>query len=224
MGEEYDEAYWEDHWRETHLGSPTAEVAPNPHLVDGIETLIAGSALDAGYGEGAEAIWLSSLGWRVTAVDISHGVLERAAARADALPSVAPVRWVAADLGVWEPEGPFDLVTTHYAHPTIPQLDFYGRIAEWVAPGGTLLIVGHGHPPGAAPDQPGHDHGAHADPCGHGAVPSAHVTVTATDIVDRLAPARWDVVAAGAVARTVTHRTGRTVVLHDVVVLAVRHT
>ena len=37
-------------------------------------------------------------------------------------------------------------ITTHYAHPDIPQLAFYERIAAWVGPGGTLLIVGHLHP------------------------------------------------------------------------------
>ena len=50
------------------------------------------------------------------------------------------VQWVRADLSVWEPESTYDLVTTHYAHPAMPQLDFYDRIASWVTPGGTLLI------------------------------------------------------------------------------------
>jgi hypothetical protein len=53
------------------------------------------------------------------------------------------VDWTRADLGVWEPGTRFDLVTTHYAHPAMPQLDFYDRIAGPVAPGGTPLIVGH---------------------------------------------------------------------------------
>ena len=53
------------------------------------------------------------------------------------------MEWVEADLGVWDPGTRFDLVTTHYAHPAMPQLDFYERIAGWVAPGGTLLVVGH---------------------------------------------------------------------------------
>lgn len=55
------------------------------------------------------------------------------------------MEWVAADLTVWEPGRKFDLVTTHYAHPTMAQLSFYSRISRWVAPGGALLVVGHQH-------------------------------------------------------------------------------
>jgi hypothetical protein len=39
-----------------------------------------------------------------------------------------------ADLTTWEPDGQFDLVVTTFAHPAMPQLAFYERIAEWVAP------------------------------------------------------------------------------------------
>ena len=105
--------------------------------------LVPGTALDAGCGAGAEAIWLASRGWQVTAADISSEALARAAERAAAAGGRPCVEWVEADLSVWEPGTRFDLVTTHYAHPAMPQLEFYDRIAEWVAPGGTLLIVGH---------------------------------------------------------------------------------
>ena len=53
------------------------------------------------------------------------------------------MQWVQADLSTWNPDARYDLVTTHYAHPAMPQLEFYDRIASWVAPGGTLLIAGH---------------------------------------------------------------------------------
>ncbi len=55
------------------------------------------------------------------------------------------MNWVEADLSGWSPATQYGLVTTHYAHPSIPQLAFYERISRWVAPGGTLLIVGHLH-------------------------------------------------------------------------------
>jgi hypothetical protein len=48
------------------------------------------------------------------------------------------VHWVEADLSTWQPDARYDLVTTHYAHPAMPQLD-------WDAPAGTLLIVDHLH-------------------------------------------------------------------------------
>ena len=161
MAQEFDKDYWEAHWEQAtgHRGGPT--IVPNPYLASETSGLVTGSALDAGCGEGAEAIWLGSAGWQVTAVDISTEALSRAAERASAI-GLPPerVHWVEADLGVWEPGRQFDLVTTHYAHPAMPQLDFYQRISNWVAPGGTLLIVGHLHssdtPDHHAPDQRTH--------------------------------------------------------------------
>ena len=64
----------------------------------------------------------------------------------------AEVEWVPADLTTWEPAGTFDLVTTFYAHASIPQLELYDRIARWVAPSGILLVVGHLHD-GHHPDE-----------------------------------------------------------------------
>lgn len=45
---------------------------PNPHLMAQVADLIPGAVLDVGRGEGADAIWLASRGWRVTAVDVSR--------------------------------------------------------------------------------------------------------------------------------------------------------
>ncbi|MFC0624445.1 class I SAM-dependent methyltransferase [Kribbella deserti] len=250
---------------------------PNPYLAREISRIEPGTALDAGCGAGAEAIWLAAHGWQVTAADISAEALTQATTRAAALSqattraalpdhfdpavgsaappdslavTVAPatgartsaggvatpggdagpggrgtsgggagvggvvvtevpghsahrsrevaaavsgddqkaawdgsgtVEWVEADLSVWEPGRQFDLVTTHYAHPAMPQLEFYDRIAEWVAPGGTLLIVGHLHTGSAdasrhhgRPDSDHHtrshahhDHHDHHDHHGH---------------------------------------------------------
>lgn len=90
----------------------------------------------AGCGEGTEALWLAEHGWRVTAVDLSEEVLRHARERSSA------VEWVCADLLSWAPDGQFDLVATHYVHAAGP---LFERLAEWVAPGGTLLVVGHHH-------------------------------------------------------------------------------
>lgn len=138
MTHEFDKSYWDEHWTG---GGGVGEV--NPHLITEVAGLTPGTALDAGCGAGTEANWLAAQGWTVTAVDISATPQE---------PS-PDVRWVSADLTTWQPESGFDLVATFYAHPAIPQLDFYERIARWVAPGGTLLIVGHlrdGHHPDEA--------------------------------------------------------------------------
>lgn len=202
MTHTFDNEYWVQIWQGDRA-QVMATSQPNPHLLTEVADLTPGTALDAGCGAGAEAIWLASCGWQVTAADIATDALARAAERADA--SGVQVEWVEADLSVWEPEAPYDLVTTHYAHPSIPQLEFYDRIATWVAPGGTLLIVGHLH-------HEGHGHG-------HGHQPPAAASATAATITARLDPAVWEVVTAQESQRTVP---GSDKVLHDVVVRATR--
>ena len=101
----------------------------------------------------------------------------------------------------------FDLVATHYAHPAMPQLVFYERISGWVAPGGTLLIVGHRH----GSQTPVHGHN-----------PPEAVSVTAASITARLDATQWDIVTADEPVRTLDDRSGRTVQLDDVVVRATR--
>lgn len=208
MGHEFDRDYWDHHWQQARAASGTGrEAAPNPHLVDEIRDLTPGTALEAGCGEGAEAIWLAGTGWQVTAADIADEPLARAAERAAARGLGDRVRWVRADLSSWEPGGTFDLVTTHYAHPAMPQLAFYDRLSSWVAPGGSLLIVGHLHA----------DHGDHPD---H--QPAAEASVTAVGVRARLDPDTWDVVTADERTRTLEAADGGKVTLRDVVVRAVR--
>ena len=158
MDHEFDKDYWEQHWREGWRGGGPGSMSghpANPYLISEVGGLTPGTALDAGCGAGAEAVWLASAGWQVTAVDISAVALAQAVQRAAASGVGDQVRWAQEDLSTWTPDTKFDLVATHYAHPAIPQLDFYVRISDWVAPGGTLLIVGHLH-------QHGHGHWARA--------------------------------------------------------------
>ena len=129
------------------------------------------------------------------------------------------VQWVEADLGIWDPGTPFDLVTTHYAHPAMPQLAFYDRIAGWVAPGGTLLIVGHRHASATARREDGDQHGhGHGQQHGHAHDPPDGASVTATGITGSLDTARWEIVTAEETTRTLTDSAGRDVGLADVIV------
>ncbi|TDB84829.1 class I SAM-dependent methyltransferase [Actinomadura sp. 7K534] len=203
----FDREYWERHWQQSGGPEGAHDVPPNPYLDREVGGLAPGTALDAGCGAGAEAVWLAARGWEVTAVDISAEALARAAGRAAASGVGERVRWVEADLGVWDPGTRFDLVTTHYAHPAMPQLDFYERVAGWVSPGGSLLIVGHLHSPEAA---------------GHGHEPPAEASATAAGIVARLDGAEWEIVVAEERQRMLTGPGGREVGLHDVVVRAAR--
>ena len=68
--------------------------------------------------------------------------------------AAARITWTAADLTGWEPTSRFDLVTSHYVHVPGPPEALFARLASWVAPGGTLLVVGHGHAERVAADGP----------------------------------------------------------------------
>lgn len=211
----FDKDYWEQHWKRRPADgrASMSENPPNPYLDRETSALVPGTALDAGCGAGAEAIWLASRGWQVTAADISSAALAHAADRAAASGVGARVRWVEADLSVWDPTTRFDLVTTHYAHPAMPQLEFYDRIAGWVAPGGTLLIVGHLHT----------HHGAGGETHGPGQHrPPDEASATAGAITARLDEAVWEIVTAEECRRTLAGHGGGQVTLHDVVVRAAR--
>ncbi|WP_019631763.1 class I SAM-dependent methyltransferase [Actinomadura atramentaria] len=116
---------------------------PNGVLVTEAADLPPGRALDLGCGEGGDALWLARRGWRVTGVDISEVALRRAAASAaDVADRTA---WTRADLTAEPPPaGPFDLVTAQYFPlPVRPDHAALRRLLAAVAPGGTLLFVGH---------------------------------------------------------------------------------
>lgn len=206
MTHPFDHEYWDQIWQGERADSMgTGE--PNPHLVQEVGDLPAGTALEAGCGAGAEAIWLAQRGWQVTAVDIAAAALNRAAARAVAGGVAARVQWVLADLSTWDPGTRYELVTTHYAHSAMPQLELYDRIASWVDPGGTLLIIGHGL----------HETHEHAQDG-----PPTSASATAATVTARLDPARWEVVTAHETHRTVPGHEGQEATLRDVVVRAVR--
>jgi SAM-dependent methyltransferase len=131
-------------WDEMYAGDePIWSGRPNGALVAEAEHLPAGRALDVGCGEGADAIWLASRGWHVTALDVSLVALERArAAAADAGISVS---WVHAGLLEGRPQaGGYDLVSVQYpALRRTPGNDVERTLLAAVAPGGTLLTVFH---------------------------------------------------------------------------------
>lgn len=105
-----------------------------------------GRALDAGCGHGAESLWLAAHGWQVTAVDFSTTALDHAQSTAKALGQVVAdrIEFLHADLGSWVPEaGAFGLVVSLYVHVAGSVEEMVRRLAGGVAPGGTLLLVGH---------------------------------------------------------------------------------
>jgi SAM-dependent methyltransferase len=139
-----DGKYWDERY-----GQHEQMFSGNPNGVLVVEApgLAPGQALDAGCGEGGDALWLARRGWRVTAVDISQVALERAAGagKRTGKDVEGKVAWIRADLADAPlPPTSFDLVSVQY-FPLLrqPEHATLRRLLAAVAPGGTLLFVGH---------------------------------------------------------------------------------
>lgn len=182
----YDRDFWEQLWTRTfrERAGEVARRPPNAHLTSEVSGLKPGRALDAGCGHGSDTLWLAAHGWQVTAVDFSAAALAhaRSAAEAAGADVAGRVDWVEADLATWTPRtGHFDLVVSLYLHVADSVREMVRRMGAGVAPGGTLLLVGH---------RP-------TDPATGAATPAAaqqQVSVQAT--VAALDPDRWRVVVA----------------------------
>ena len=131
---------------------------PNRFLVADVAGLPPGRALDLACGDGRNAVWLAERGWRVTGVDFSDVALEKAARLAGE--RRMEVEWVEADLLAYEPKPrAFDLVVILYLQLPAEELgSVLERAARAVAPGGTLLVVGHHR------DNLEHGHGGPQEP------------------------------------------------------------
>ncbi|MFI9331392.1 class I SAM-dependent methyltransferase [Kitasatospora sp. NPDC052868] len=106
-----------------------------------------GRALDLAAGEGRNSIWLARQGWQVTGLDFSAVALDRAARLAEALPAAIAARltWRQADARTFDaPAGGYDLIVVAYLQvPAEDRRTALRRAAAALAPGGTLLVVGH---------------------------------------------------------------------------------
>ncbi len=140
------EQYWEEFYR---VRRDAWSGKPNSLLVEEVSDLTPGTALDLGCGQGDDAIWLASRGWQVTAVDVSATALARAADRAAGAGVTEAIEWQRHDLAVSFPSGSFDLVSACYLHSPVqmPREQVLRSAAAAVAPGGTLVVVGHAGPP-----------------------------------------------------------------------------
>ncbi|MBF9130548.1 class I SAM-dependent methyltransferase [Plantactinospora sp. S1510] len=135
-----DASAWDRRYAESEL---LWSAEPNRFVAAELADLAPGRAVDLAAGEGRNAIWLASRGWRATAVDFSPVAIDKGRRLAEA--AGVHVDWVVADLleHVPEPAG-FDLVLVAYLQLPPEQLGaVLGRAVRAVAPGGMLLVVGH---------------------------------------------------------------------------------
>ncbi|MGE0865608.1 MAG: class I SAM-dependent methyltransferase [Vicinamibacterales bacterium] len=182
----FDQDFWDQLWSKTlrEHADTVARRPPNAHLTSEIAGLPPGRALDAGCGHGADTLWLAAHGWQVTAVDFSAAALAHGRSMAEAADAELAERivWVEGDLAAWTPEPRrYDLVACLYVHVAGSVADMIGRMADGVAPGGTLLMVGH------RPIDPG---------TGAATAAAGQVQVSVEAAVAALAPDAWELVVA----------------------------
>ena len=200
--------FWDQRYRES---GALWSGQPNPQLVTEAGRLPVGTALDAGSGEGADAIWLAGRGWLVTAVDISAVALDRGAAHAAELGAeiAGRVTWRREDLLTWAPPPQrYDLVSAQFMQlPSERRAAFFARLGAGVAAGGTLLIVGHS-PTDLDTTVP--------------RPPLPELFFTATDVAATLDPDMWTVLVSVARPRETRDPEGRPATVHDEVLAARR--
>ena len=131
---------WNARYAQTEL-LWTAE--PNRLFAAEVASLEPGRALDVACGEGRNAVWLAERGWRVTGVDFADVALAKAAELAAA--RNVEVEWLLGNVVELSAEPrSFDLVVVLYLQLPVEELDVaLRRAAEAVAPGGTLIVLGH---------------------------------------------------------------------------------
>jgi SAM-dependent methyltransferase len=152
--------FWEDFYAP---GRRPWSGNPNRVLVDELDRLpvTPTTALDLGCGTGGDALWLAERGWTVTGVDIAAAALAQAERAAEDAGLTGRVTWRRVDLDAGVPAGSWDLVISAYLQaPVALGRDRILRgAAAAVAPGGTLLVIGHATAPTWAVDPPEHMHG-----------------------------------------------------------------
>ncbi|MES2821420.1 MAG: class I SAM-dependent methyltransferase [Pseudomonadota bacterium] len=135
-----------EHWNQRYAAPGFLWTAGASRLLmSEVADLAPGRALDLAAGEGRNAVWLAEQGWTVEAVDFSDRALAKAQGLAAARQVAERVRCHPADLRDYQPEArAFDLVLLFYLQlPQAELVPILRRAARAVAPGGTLLLIGH---------------------------------------------------------------------------------
>ena len=132
---EIDRRKWDERYAS---GAYAARTHPTKLLVDRIDELPRGRALDVACGAGRNSLYLAEHGYDVDAVDISSVALDRA--RATAAKRGLDVNWIEMDLEAQDlPDDHYDLIViVRYTHPTLVA-ELIGKLAD----GGFLLCEEH---------------------------------------------------------------------------------
>jgi SAM-dependent methyltransferase len=177
-------------WDERYRASESVWGAePNRWVAQEVSDVEPGIALDLACGEGRNAVWLAGRGWRVYAVDFSRVGLAKGAELEQRALGRAGITWVEADVTSYAAPEPVDLGLLCYLQlPAAARRSAVRTAAAALAPGGTLLVIGH-------------DSRNRTD--GTGGPQDASVLFTAADVADDLAGTGLRVERAGEVLRPV---------------------
>jgi SAM-dependent methyltransferase len=127
-------------WDHVYL-NPDARVPVNPSalVLETTANLPAGVALDAGMGNGRNAIYLARKGWKVTGIDLSQAAVRTAREEAAKLKVEFDAR--VGDVEKMDlPRTTYDLILCLYAEPLAARAA--RKFIEALKPGGLLLVEG----------------------------------------------------------------------------------
>lgn len=127
-------------WDEAFQVSDTINRKPNAWLVGAVAGVAPGRALDIASGQGRNAIWLATRGWRVKAIDVSGEGLRLT--REAAAPAKLPVETVQDDIFTHDyGRGDYDLIAFIYA----PTRGLERKALDALKPGGLVVVEAFGN-------------------------------------------------------------------------------
>ncbi|MBB6647399.1 class I SAM-dependent methyltransferase [Halobellus ruber] len=128
---------WDERFRS---GAYPTDPDPSPVLRRYLDAAPDGRALDVATGEGRNAVFLASEGYRVDAIDHSEEGLRIAREKARERGVDARAEWIRADVGSFEfPPSTYDLVTISFYRA----VDRFPDIFESLTPGGVAFVQHH---------------------------------------------------------------------------------
>jgi 2-polyprenyl-3-methyl-5-hydroxy-6-metoxy-1,4-benzoquinol methylase len=135
--------------------SPNFRLAPNVFLTEVIDSIPSGRALDIAMGQGRNAVFLASIGWETTGIDVSKAGI--AAAKENA--RRAGVKIDAREIGVEDFDlgaEAWDLIVLTYALVPggVDAPRFANRVIDALSPGGHVVIETFGSERGAENRRP----------------------------------------------------------------------
>ena len=143
-----DLAGWDARYRSPERAREDDQSPPTPMLVNSVQGVQPGRALDLACGSGRNSLWLARKGWDVTAVDGAPAAIARLENRASAARLAIATKLADLQSGDFTiEEESWDLIAFLY----YLQRDLFRAISRGVRPGGLVIGIVHTTFPGEEP-------------------------------------------------------------------------